>query len=137
MVDKEFYITGEKKDIFNVGFRPALIALGDEIGIKVHATNVRKDNKIRVVASGSQDSIIMFYDMIKEKQVSRMFSDESSQYEPTNLNDYNGLDIDWNSYNQQFIAAQLSKTMIHSVEIFNKLSKRIDEIYEKVLSEKK
>jgi acylphosphatase len=69
MVNKEFYITGERKDIFNVGFRPALIALGDEVGIKVHATNVRKDNKIRVVASGSQDSIIMFYDMIRKTSV--------------------------------------------------------------------
>ena len=136
MVDKEFYITGDNKDIFDVGFRPALMVLGDEVGIKVHATNLRQDKRIRVVASGSHDSIITFYNMIKEKQVSTMFN-ESSQYEPTNLNDYDGLDIDWNSSNQQFIAAQLSKTMVHSSEVLNKISKRLDEIYEKVSSEKK
>lgn len=132
-----FYITSDKNDIFDVGFRPGLIALADEVGIKVHATNLRKENKIRVVASGSHDSIISYHELIKDKDVPTLGNNEKSQYTPTDLEEYNGLDIDWNSFNQQFMAAQLSKTMIYSSEVFNKISKRLDEIYDKVSSEKK
>ena len=64
-------------------------------------------------------------------------NNENLQYTPTDLEEYNGLDIDWNSFNQQFMAPQLSKTMIYSSEVFNKISKRLDEIYDKVSSEKK
>ena len=137
MVDMIFYITGDKNDIFDVGFRPGLISLADEVGIKVHATNLRKENKIRVVASGSHDTIIGYHDSIKQNLVPRLFGNEMPQYTPTDLEEYNGLDIDWNSHNQQFIAAQLSKTMFYSSEVFNKLNKRLDEIYEKISSEKK
>ena len=131
-----FYITSDNNDIFDVGFRPGLISLANEVGIKVHATNLRKEKKIRVVASGSHESIISYHDIIKEKQVPTLAINENSQYKPTDLEEYNGLDIDWNSFNQQFMAAQLSKTMIYSSEVFNKISKRLDEIYYKV-SEKK
>ena len=88
-----------------------------------------KDNKIRVVASGSHETIIVYHDSIKQHLVPRLFGNELPQYKPTDLEEYNGLDIDWNSFNRQFIAAQLSKTMLYSSEIFNKLGKRIDEIY--------
>ena len=72
-----FYITGDKNDIFDVGFRPGLISLADEVGIKVHATNLRKENKIRVVASGSHDTIMVYHDSIKQNLVPRLFGMKS------------------------------------------------------------
>ena len=49
MVDMEFSISGNKKDIFDVGFRPGLVQLADEVGIKVHTTNFRKENRVRLL----------------------------------------------------------------------------------------
>jgi acylphosphatase len=142
MVDMEFSITGDKKDIFDVGFRPGLVELADELGIKVHATNLRKDNKIRVIASGSHDSIIVYHESIKQHLVPVIFLNEqalehSPQYSPTNLNEYTGPDIDWKSHHLQFKSAQLAKTMLYSNKTFNDLFKKLDKIYEKVSLEKK
>jgi hypothetical protein len=89
------------------------------------------------MASESHNSIISYHEMVKDKDVPTLGNNENSQYTSTDLEEYNGLNIDWNSFNQQFMAAQLSKTMIYSSEVFNKFSKRLDEIYDKVSSEKK
>ena len=49
MVDTEFSITGDKKDIFDVGFRPGLVQLADEVGIKVHTTNCAKKTVLELL----------------------------------------------------------------------------------------
>ena len=50
------------------------------------------------------------------------------------MNEYNGPDIDWNSYNLQFMSAQLSKTLLYSNKEFNNINKKLDQIYEKMRS---
>ena len=67
MVDKIFFINGEK--IFDIAFRPALIQLADEVGIKAHATNLRDKEQVRVVASGSYSSVQTYYGNIVNRQL--------------------------------------------------------------------
>lgn len=130
MVEMQFFIEGNRRDIFDVGFRPGLVQLADEVGVKVHTTNLRRDRKLRVIASGSHESVIAFHESIKEKLVPRVFTNESAEYTPTEMNEYNGPDIDWNSYNLQFMSAQLSKTMLYSNKEFSNINKKLDQIYE-------
>jgi hypothetical protein len=56
------------------------------------------------------------------------------EYIPIEMNEYNGPDIDWNSYNLQFMSAQLSKTLLYSNKEFNNINKKLDQIYEKMRS---
>ena len=132
MVDMEFHISGKKEDIFNMGFRPELAQLVDETGIKIHSTNLRKDSKLRVIASGSHENIIAFHESIKQRIVPTVFLSESPEYSPDEMKEYNGPDIDWNSYNLQFMSAQLSKTMIHSSKEFDNINEKLNKIYEKL-----
>ena len=132
MVDMEFYISGKKEDIFNVGFRPGLIQLADEVGVKVHATNMRKDEKLRVIASGSHQNVTAFHESINEKLVPTIFASKSPEYIASDMGEYGGPDIDWNSYNLQFMSAQLSKTMLYSSKEFNNISEKLDKIYQKL-----
>jgi len=136
MVDMEFSITGDKKDIFDVGFRPGLVQLADEVGIKVYTTNLRKENRVRVIASGSYDSVTAFRESIEQKIVPTIFDNDNPQYQIAHSNDYNGPDPDWNGHNSQFIAAQLAKTMIYSNKKLNDLSEKLNKVYEKIVDEK-
>lgn len=132
MVDMEFFITGKK--IFDVGFRPALVLLADEVGIKVHATNLRDENKIRVIASGSHQNVTAYHKSIRQNVFDSILS--GSTYTPTEMLEYNGPDIDWNGYNTQFMSAQLSKTMSYSYKAFDEINQKLDKIYEKLSEDK-
>jgi acylphosphatase len=112
-----FYVSG--KQIFDVGFRPGLVQLADEVGIKAHATNLRNENKVRVIASGSQESVNLYH---SESVLT------THNYKASGMAEYHGPDIDWNAYNQQFIAAQLSKTMSYSNAAFQTFNQKLDNI---------
>jgi acylphosphatase len=125
MADTEFYIQG--KNIFDVGFRPGLIQLADELGVKVHATNLRKDKKIRVIASGSHESVTAYCSSIQKRDVPTILgAKEHPIYSLTGKKEYNGPDIDWDSYNLQFMSAQLSKAMLYSNDIFKNINDKLD-----------
>jgi acylphosphatase len=66
-VDKIFLINGKK--IFDIPFRPGLIQLADEAGIKTHATNLRDKNQVRVVKNGSHSSVQTFYRNVVKKTI--------------------------------------------------------------------
>lgn len=129
MVDKIFLIKG--KNIFDIGFRPALIQLADEAGIKAHATNLRDKERVRVVASGSYASVESYYKTIVDKRLPATFGG-TPKYTVGEIKDYDGPDIDWSGYNQQFMAAQLAK----SVEFFNYLDKKIDAMHNDIKNNK-
>jgi hypothetical protein len=67
----------------------------------------------------------------------RTTAQTSPQYSPTNLNEYNGPDIDWNSHHLQSMSARLAKIMLYSNKAFNDLFEKLDKIYEKISLEKK
>ena len=136
MVDMEISITGDKKDIFDVGFRPGLVQLADEVGIKVHTTNLRKESRVRVIASGSYDSVIAFRESIEQKIVPTLSDNKNSQYEIAYSSDYNGPDVDWNSHNSQFMSAQMAKIMLYSNKKLDDLNDKLDKVYEKIVNEK-
>ena len=126
MVDKIFFIKGQK--IFDIAFRPALIQLADEVGIKAHATNLRDKEQVRVVASGSTSSVQTYYGNIVNKELPPTFGEKPPHYTVSKMKDYDGPDIDWGGYNQQFMSAQLAK----SVGFFNYLDKKIDAMHKDI-----
>jgi acylphosphatase len=124
LVDKIFFINGEK--IFDIAFRPALIQLADEVGIKAHATNLRDKEQVRVVASGSYSSVQTYYgNIVNKTNFPQTLEETIPDYSVSKMKDYNGPDIDWSGYNQQFMSAQLAK----SVGFFAYLDKKIDAMH--------
>ena len=128
MVEVILYVSG--KQIFDVGFRPGLVQLADEAGVKVHSTNLRKEEKIRVIASGTRESVDLYHDEIKQRKVPSIMT--SANYKVSGMKEYSGPDIDWNGHNSQFMAAQLAKTMIHSNLVFQTINQKLDNIDKKV-----
>jgi acylphosphatase len=128
MVDKIFYIKG--KIIFDGGFRPALIGLADEVGVKAHAANLKDKKQIRVVASGSYSNIQTYHKNIRTKEL-QLFDEEVPKYTITQMKNYDGPDIDWNGYNQQFMSAQLAK----SVGFFTYLDKKMEAMHNDIKKE--
>jgi len=47
-VDNIFFIKGKPDEIFDVGFRPAIMGKAAEVGLKSAATNVRDEKNPRV-----------------------------------------------------------------------------------------
>ena len=123
MVDKIFFINGKK--IFDIAFKPALIQLADEVGINADATNLKDKEQVRLVASGSSSSVQTYYGNIVNKQLSPTFGEKPPEYTVAKMKDYDGPDIDWSGYNQQFMSAQLAK----SVGFFNYFDKKIDAMH--------
>jgi acylphosphatase len=122
----EFFISGRK--IFDTGFRPGLVQLADQVGVKVHATNQKKEDKIRVIVSGTTENVTVYHDSIKKHEVPIIFPEKKPTYEPTEMNGYSGPDIDWNGYNLQYMSAQLSKTMNYSNFVFQDIDKKLKNV---------
>jgi acylphosphatase len=101
--------------------------LADEVGIKAHATNLTNKKQVRVVASGNYSNVLSFHKDVRNKDL-RMFRDKPPSYSVTTLKDYEGPDIDWTSYNQQFMSAQLAK----SVGFFSYLDEKLDAMHNDV-----
>jgi len=113
---------------YSILHRPALIQLADEVGIKAHATNLRDKERVRVVASGSYSSVQTYYGNIVNRQLHPTFGEETPEYKVGKMKDYDGPDIDWSGYNQQFMSAQLAK----SVGFFSYLDKKIDAMHKDI-----
>jgi acylphosphatase len=95
-----------------VGFRPAIVGKASEYGIKVHASNLRRQGRVRVIASGESESIQEFYEFSKTNDLRILQNKSTPEYTFTEIKDYDGPDIDWNGYNLQFMSEQLTKGMM-------------------------
>lgn len=128
MVDKIFFVKGKPSEIFGVGFRPALRNGGSQEGIRIHATNMTKEKQVRVIASGNSDSIQVFYNGVKDKTLP-VLEGNPMKYRVTNLDDYNGVDINWDSYNLDFMSEQLSKSIMYYDKFFKNIDDKLDTIH--------
>ena len=106
MVIRTFEIKGE--DVFDVGLRQGLRGYAGDYDLKAYIINVRKEKKVRVIASGELDNIECYHEEIKKKKDIRIFK-KDSQYEIGGLTEYEGPDIDWDGYQMAFIGGQMYK----------------------------
>jgi acylphosphatase len=125
MVDKEFYIKGDK--IFGVGLRFSLVGLGGDYNIKVQAVNDRIDQRVKVVASGSSQNISSFHNYVQNNDV-RYFKDESSQYAVTEIKKYSGPKIDFSNYQNSLNIEQIGKMLYTAGNNLPKIETKIDSI---------
>ena len=86
---------------------------------------MRDKNQVRVVASGSSSSVETFYSRVTNKEIPSTFGEKLTGYSVGKMKDYDGPDIDWSGYNQQFMSAQLAK----SVGYFAYLDRKIDAMH--------
>lgn len=107
MVDKLFYIEGDK--IFDVGLRFSLVSLGGRYNIKVQAVNEEDKNRVRVVASGSVQSVMNFHEHIENNDV-RFFKDET-KYTLTEMKKYAGPKVDYVNYINSLNIEQVGKML--------------------------
>lgn len=110
MVDKIFFVEGKRDEIFNVGFRPALMGKAAEYGLKSAASNIQydKENKVQVLVSGSANIINSFYQYINNNDI-RVKPRGEVTYRITQLEEYDGPNIDWNGYQLSFMSEQMYK----------------------------
>jgi acylphosphatase len=116
MVEMVFFIEGKAESIFDVGFRPALVGKASEYGIRLHASNLRKQKQVRVIASGDIDSIKEFYEFVQSTDIRMLQQHDNTDYTLGELEDYAGPGIDWDGYNLQFMSEQLTKGMLAANE---------------------
>lgn len=126
MVDMIFFVEGEPKEIFNVGFRPAIMGKAAEMGLKSAAINKPDENKVQVLVSGSHNMITSFYQEIKTHDI-RIKKDIQPTYKVTNLDEYNGVNIDWNGYQLSLMTEQMSKGFFQTNQLLTTLTERLNE----------
>jgi acylphosphatase len=112
MVERIFSIRGE--NIFDVGLRFSLIELAGEYNVRVQPVNLRHENRVQVVASGSVQNIESFYYYISKNDV-RYLKHPKSPYSLSEMKDYNDSKIDFESYRQSFMTGQLGKILYNAI----------------------
>jgi len=117
MVDMIFFIEGKPKEIFNVGFRPAIMGSAAEMGLKSAANNMPDENKVQVLVSGNHNMITSFHQQIKTVDI-RIKADNNTTVKPryivTDTQEYNGPNIDWNGYQLSMMTEQMSKGFVEA-----------------------
>jgi len=72
-----------------------------------------------------------FYNQVKDSDL-RLFQDQPPKYDVTDIQDYKGVDIDWNGYNTEYISEQLSNSIIFYNKFFEHITKKLDSIENKI-----
>jgi acylphosphatase len=114
MVERIFFIEGD--GVTDVGMRIALIELGGNFGVNIHAANMT-EYRVRVIASGEIRSIAELRDYIINNDI--RIKKDVTKYVVTESQEYDGPEIDWNRYQMLFMSSQMSKGFR---EATNKLS---------------
>jgi acylphosphatase len=114
MVERIFFIEGD--GVTDVGMRIALIELGGNFGVNIHAANMT-EYRVRVIASGEIRSIAELRDYIINNDI--RIKKDVTKYVVTESQEYDGPEIDWNRYQMLFMSSQMSKGFR---ETTNKLS---------------
>ena len=86
MVDKIFYIKGDKESIFNVGLRPCILGKAKCFHVKTDRVNIEEQEIVRIVASGSFEDVTAFHKYVKENDV--RINPNGTMYETTDLEVY-------------------------------------------------
>ena len=142
MVTKVFYISGNKDQIFNVGFRPALIGTGGEHGVKIHASNLKNESKVRVILNGDSTDVAAFHEHVKATDIrvrGKSQSGGSEQSKPNytvgEISEYDGPEIDRNGYQLGFLSGQMYKGFAGAEQALNMIGsefKALDDKYGKL-----
>jgi len=89
---KKFYIKGDGK-VIDVGLRPSLVTLGAAYDLKVATRNLYEENKVEVIASGSDEGIQRFWEYVEKEDIRPIKNDET--YIVTKPEPYEGIEPDW------------------------------------------
>ncbi len=130
MPQKVFFIEGE--DIFDAGFRISLYAKAKENDIKINATNLRKERKIRVIVAGDIQNIEEFHSLSKNEDIRSITQPQIKMYNVRPIKNYKGPKIDWNGEELGLISIQISKILDVASAKLNSIDTNINSINTKI-----
>lgn len=107
MVEGIFYIRGE--NVFDVGLRFSLVELAGEYNIQARAVNQRNEKSVQVIVSGSRENIESFHYYVSKNDIRFFKQPLNLMYQVSDMGEYHGPTIDFDSYRQSLITAQLGK----------------------------
>jgi acylphosphatase len=132
MVDMIFYIEDKPKDIFGVGFRPAIMGSAAERYLKSAAINIPDENpRVEVLVNGSHNIISSFHDRIKTHDIRIKPTERNPKkigYTVTDIKEYNGPNIDWNGYQLSLMTEQMSKGFAEANQLLTNMNKQISKM---------
>lgn len=130
MVDGIFYIRGES--IFDVGLRFSLVELAAEYNIQAKAVNQRNEKSVQIIVSGSRKNIESFHYYVSKNDV-RFFKQPSNlMYQVSDMGEYHGPAIDFYSYRQSLITAQLGKILYTADNMLPTTKATLEEVNENI-----
>lgn len=132
MVNKIFYIKGDKESIFEVGLRPGILGKAKRFQVKTDPFNIEEEERVRVIASGSSSSIIAFHKYVKEHDV--RIKPKGVMYEVTDLEPYKGPEIDWNYLGLSSISEQMDKGFNGATSELGKIDRNISTVNDELSS---
>jgi hypothetical protein len=62
----------------------------------------------------------------------RLFQKEPPRYKVTKLDEYKGVEIDWQGYNTDYMSEQLSKSILFYNQFFEHVNNKLDSIENKI-----
>ena len=107
MVQKVFFIEGE--NVFDAGFRISLYSNASEYDIRINATNLRKEQKIRIITAGDMQNIEAFHSYIRNHDIRSI--QQTTMYNVRPIKNYTGPKVDWNREELGLISDQISKIL--------------------------
>jgi acylphosphatase len=107
LVERVFFIEGE--NVFDAGFRVALYANANRYDIKINATNLIKDQKLRIVVNGDAQNIEAFHSYVSNTDI--LSIKQPTPYKVGQVRNYKGPKIDWNGEELGLISDQISKIL--------------------------
>ena len=103
---KKFYIKGDGK-VIDVGFRPALVTIGLNYGLRVVSKNLPEENRVEVIVDGSDQDIKRFWEHVKSYDA-RPVKDEKP-YTVSDVKPYEGTEPDWSYHTSASSMEQVYK----------------------------
>jgi len=132
MVNKIFYIKGDKESIFEVGLRPGILGKAKRFQVKTDPFNIEEEETVRVVVSGSSSSITAFHKYIKEHDV--RVRPRGPMYHVGDLEIYKGPKIDWNYLGLSSISEQMDKGFNGATSELGKIDSNISTVNDELSS---
>src|SRR6478672_3354223 len=101
MVERIFCIEDDNEEIVIVGLRANVMGRAGQYNIKLHTSNLDNEGQVRIIASGSSESIESFHEYVTANDM-RFQSKGKPPYKVTALNEHDAFNIAFSNYHDSF-----------------------------------
>jgi acylphosphatase len=127
MVERIFCIEGDNEEIVNVGLPANLMGRAGQYNIKLHTSNLDNEGQVRIIASGSSESIESFHEYVTANDM-RFQSKGKPPYKVTALDEHAAFNIAFSNYHESFSNEQNGRTRFIAENKLESIDSKLDEI---------